>query len=257
MNGLHLVTGEKGGVGKSLWSMALLEYLRLHSIEHQFFDADRTSPDVGAIYFPEIYKGESNGYQPDNQKGARKLYFSEDEEDIFLADSLFDTACSQLTLVNLPAQVQIVVDRWLQERGILSLAASEKLPMTFWFVTDGSPESLELLERSLLIYGEDINHAVVLNQGLSKRVVETVAGHPIFEKISQRAIAMLTMPELSLSSPEKNHLKEKRIILSEAAERTSNSGLTLIAKQRIKNFLTHCHQEIAKTSLFPTTVTAS
>ncbi|MGH2415415.1 MAG: hypothetical protein ACRDEA_17345, partial [Microcystaceae cyanobacterium] len=122
--GLHFITGEKGGVGKSLWAMALLEYCQQEKIDYRFYDTDRTSPDVGLIYEPDKYVSplgkppKGNKYKPDNQADKNgksfRLYFSEEEEDVFLADHLFSEASEgNLVLVNLPAQVALVVDHWL------------------------------------------------------------------------------------------------------------------------------------------------
>ncbi len=123
LKGLHMVTGEKGGVGKSLFSMTLLEYCRAAGIAYRFFDADRTSPDVGAVYGerPDLVvktsgkkeyralteedfapKIEEEPLETDN----RPLYFSEEIEERFLADRLVEYAEKELVIVNLPAQVR-------------------------------------------------------------------------------------------------------------------------------------------------------
>lgn len=266
--GLHFVTGEKGGIGKSLYCMVLLEYCLKNKLNYLFADADRTSPDVGLIYEPETYgKSSTSSEQPEQQdnygeklgsddltKGdeLKPIYFSEDEEDIFLADQLLDLASNHLVIVNLPAQVSVMVDRWLQERSILNMASEEQINITFWFVTDGSPESLNLLEQSLLKYQQQVDHIVVLNEGMNKRIRSSLTNHSVFKSLSlnNHALSTLVLPALSLSIAEKTLLKTQRLPLGKASERHHQSPLTLIAKQRIKQFLRQSHQEISELGIF-------
>jgi hypothetical protein len=192
-------------------------------------------------------------YQPDNHVKENSLphvYFSEDEEDIFLADILLEKASNNLVVVNLPAQVSLMVDRWLQKQAILSLAQDEGIDLTFWFVTDGSPESLTLLEQSMSKYHKEIQHLVVLNEGLNKRIQENLASHAVKDAIDNNALAMVKMPSLTLSLDEKKRLKTEKLPLGKASERNYSSSLSLIAKQRVKQFLKHCHQEIDELALF-------
>jgi hypothetical protein len=260
--GLHFVTGEKGGVGKSLWAMALLEYCQANNITCDFYDADRTSPDVGLIYEPKKYKKiveefvetqTQEDYKPiaTEQEGTLEhIYFSEDEEDIFLADRLLASAFEHLTLVNLPAQVEVMVTRWLTERGILALAKEEHIDVYFWFVTDGSPESLELLERSLTTYKNELGHIIVCNQGLSKNALFNLQSHRVKAAVEQYALATVEMPFLCLADADKNFLKNEQITLANAAKREKTKKLTLIAKQRIKQFLDQTQIAIKQTGIF-------
>ena len=61
---INFVTGEKGGVGKSIFCRALYEYYQVNGIAFKFFDADRTNPDVGVIYEPQNYAGLKNKKEP-------------------------------------------------------------------------------------------------------------------------------------------------------------------------------------------------
>ena len=250
MKGLHLVTGEKGGVGKSLWSQVILEYFREKKIKYQLYDADRTSPDVGEIYDPAIYQNGAGGeYKPNNENRGNRIYFSEESEDVFLADQLFAMACEQLVIVNLPAQVSVMVDAWLN-RGILDLAKQENVEIVFWFITDASPESINLLSESLSTYVNTVSTVLVINEGLSKQALDNINNSSIAKLVETQTKAIIKMPLLFLSSQEKKLLKEKKIPLSEAADRKKREGLTLIAKQRITQFLRQCHQQIDTINIF-------
>jgi hypothetical protein len=53
---IHLIDGEKGGVGKSLFCRVLIEYFQQQKLPFLLVDADRTNPDVGLIYEPSHYQ---------------------------------------------------------------------------------------------------------------------------------------------------------------------------------------------------------
>jgi hypothetical protein len=51
---IYLVTGAKGGTGKSMWSGALLDYLLLKGSTPALAEADTTNPDVMKSYLEEV-----------------------------------------------------------------------------------------------------------------------------------------------------------------------------------------------------------
>ncbi|MGK7881647.1 MAG: hypothetical protein AB4060_16340 [Crocosphaera sp.] len=136
-----------------------------------------------------------------------------------------------------------MVDAWLQ-RGILDLAKEENVEIVFWFVTDGSPESINLLSQSLSTYKERVSTILVVNEGLSKKAMENINNSSIGQVVENQILATIKMPLLFLSPQEKKLIKEKKIPLKEAANRTKKEGLTIIAKQRITQFLRQCHQQL-------------
>lgn len=250
MKQLHLFTGEKGGIGKSLAAQTVIEKLRQAQIKYKLFDADRTSPDVGEIYEPTIYQnGSSQEYQAHNGSQRNRVYFSEEAEDLYLADELIASACEQIVIVNLPAQVSVMVDAWLN-RSTLKIAKNEKVEIYFWFVTDGSPESITLLEECLSNYLDKVKIILVVNEGLSKKAMANINNSSVASLVETQVYATIKMPLLFLSNQDKKLLKEKKIPLSVAAERNKREGLSIIAKQRIKDFLRECHQQIETLNIF-------
>ncbi|WP_013325629.1 hypothetical protein [Gloeothece verrucosa] len=285
---LHFITGEKGGVGKSMYCRALLEYLSKEAIDYIFYDADRTSPDVGLVYEPSKYdkiiaNGGRGTYSAPSDEATVKedyptasqivtvapppggeesftyshIYFSEDEEDIFKADRLCDQALEgNIVIVNLPAQVEVILDRWFDQQRILeSIESDESTKMYFWFVTDGSPESLELLSHSIKIFAQQINHIVVCNLGLHRRARESVAHHGVAKRINEMNIPVIDLPELIFSKPEMQLFKESRLKLSELADRTKRHPQfplldRVLVKQRAKTFLDKCFDAISITGVF-------
>ncbi|WP_239005527.1 hypothetical protein [Gloeothece citriformis] len=258
-------------------------------IEYIFYDADRTSPDVGLVYEPSKYDkiiadvGRGTTTAPSDEATVKEedyptasqivtvggttvgeesqmlshIYFSEDEEDIFKADRLCDQALEDnIVVVNLPAQVEVILDRWFSQQRILeSIESDADTKMYFWFVTDGSPESLELLSHSIKIFSQQIDHIVVCNLGLNRRAREGLALHEVAKQVNQLNIPVIDMPELIFSKPEMRCFKESRLKLSELADRTQRHPQfplldRILVKQRAKTFLDNCYASISSTEVF-------
>lgn len=277
LKGLHFITGEKGGVGKSLFAMVLLEYLNNSGFEYNFYDADRSSPDVGLAYgesYREILtspqekiksqlyslvalSGEEhkdhilsdNEEEKEEISSINQIYFSEDQRESFRADLLYEEASlGNLVVVNLPAQVELLVNQWLTARSILS---ESDFPIYYWFVTDGSPESLTLMERSLNQHGDRIEHIIVRNSGLNKSVDEAIIRHPVLKSMQRLKTKMVEMGQLILSDLQMEVVKNNKLTLSKAMDREFPvDGLTSLSKTRIKTFLKNCHIEIDRSLVF-------
>ena len=279
LKGLHFVTGEKGGIGKSLFAMVLLEYLNNLGIKHKFYDADRSSPDVGLAYgesYDEIVSslGEQTTTQSNNLRAivniedqdhkqaisddiatpttnnsTEHIYFSEDQRESFRADLLYEEASEgNLVVVNLPAQVELLVNQWLTARSILE---ESDFPIYYWFVTDGSPESLTLLERSLSQYGDKIEHIIVRNSGLNRSVDDAIIRHPVLKSMQLLKTKMVEMGQLILSDVQMETVKNNKLTLRKAMDREVNiEGLKSLSKTRIKTFLKKSHIEIDRTFVF-------
>ncbi len=243
-NGLHLIGGEKGGMGKSLFSMTLLEYLHERNCDYLLIDADRSSPDVGQTYEPDHYQDSTNQkYQPNNQH--KRIFFSEDEEDSFLADDLIDLACETITIVNLPAQVSDILDIWLNKRQALEVAKELNLDIYLWFCSDGSPESISILKRSLAAYQDSpITHILVANLGLSKE-----ASRNLLERAGN--LSLIEFPRLLLSLKARNWLKENKVKLRDAVAVEQYTKFGRLNKKRVYDFLKSTFHSIDQTQVFP------
>ncbi|WP_069791721.1 hypothetical protein A5482_015465 (plasmid) [Cyanobacterium sp. IPPAS B-1200] len=277
LKGLHFITGEKGGVGKSLFTMVLLEYFNNLGIDYKFYDADRSSPDVGLAYgesyadivssLGENTKSQLRGLvalsdedhkdhilsddeeEKEEISSINQIYFSEDQRESFRADLLYEEASNgNLVVVNLPAQVELLVNQWLSARSILE---ESDFPIYYWFVTDGSPESLTLMERSLKQYGDKIEHIIVRNSGLNKSVDDAIIRHPVLKSMQLLKTKMVEMGSLFLSDVQMEVVKNNKLTLSKAMDRQVNiDGLTSLSKTRIKTFLKNCHIEIDRSLVF-------
>lgn len=94
-NRIHLVDGEKGGVGKSMFTRLLVEFNQKYDLLYTLIDGDFKNPDVQQRY-PEY--------------GAQVVALVEDEEKFFDIDIIFETALETPVIVNLPARVGSLIN---------------------------------------------------------------------------------------------------------------------------------------------------
>ncbi len=108
---IHLIDGEKGGVGKSLFARVLIQYFLDKNFPFFAVDTDRSNPDVSRIY----------------ESVCREALFSEDEKKFYEADRIFELAFEKSVIVNLPAQVYPLVTKWMGRNNLIELGKQSRL----------------------------------------------------------------------------------------------------------------------------------
>jgi hypothetical protein len=144
---IHFVGGEKGGVGKSLLARLLAQYLIDRGIPFTGFDTDRSHGALLRFYAD---------------------YASPALVDSFEAlDAIVESAVAEpgrRVLVDLAAQTHEPLARWMDESGVLELAAESGLAVRYWHVMDAGRDSVDLLARLLDRFGDRLDYVLVLNQ---------------------------------------------------------------------------------------------
>jgi MinD superfamily P-loop ATPase len=223
MSKIKFVGGEKGGIGKSLFCSVLLESFLNDEKPFYLFDMDRSNPDVGRAYAANIYQDST----------AQKIYFSEDPNDIYLADQIYEKASvlDMDIIVNLPSQVEFLLNKWLLEQGIIEAAKETKVSMDYYFVTDGTNDSLNILREMLKLYDGEawINYTIVVNEGLKKSRRSDV------EKLfTEQQVNYLTLGYLNISPKTKGIIAANNLRYCDALE---SSQVEILERQRLKKFL--------------------
>lgn len=147
---IHLVGGEKGGVGKSVVARLIAQNF-----------IDRALPFVAL--------------DADGSHGALLRYYRDyaraiDLTDVASTDQIMElaTETEQRVLVDLPAQSDRMLSKWIKEGGILDLAKETGVTVVFWHVMDDGKDSVSTLERLLDRHGKAAAYVVVKNQGRGK-----------------------------------------------------------------------------------------
>jgi hypothetical protein len=221
MSTIHFVGGEKGGVGKSVMSRLLSQYFIDHQMIYSGLDAD-LSQSTMARYYQEFTK-------------------TLDLEDYESIDQIIEAATRlpQQVLIDLPAQSQKFLDRWIDDNATLELCSEMNISVLFWYVVDDGPDSAQLLTKFLAQYGELLNVVVVKNKGCGKKFDAIDA---IFLGIKDNSIAKFIQHKIELPALNSATLhKIDRLNLSfwSAANVKNNpsSSLGLMERQRTKVWL--------------------
>lgn len=149
MSSLHLIGGEKGGVGKSFTARLLAQY---------FVDKD----------LPFI------GFDSDQSHGTFSRFYSEFTSP--LNTSSFDSLDTIVEVVEQSPEQNIIVDlaaqtfanlvKWLDESEILTIMGELGVSVYVWHVMDDGADSLNLLGKTLQQFGDaPVQLVVVENQG--------------------------------------------------------------------------------------------
>ena len=147
MTNIHLVGGEKGGVGKSLVSRILAQYLIDREIPFVGFDTDRSHGALMRFYPEHAQPALVNHYEA--------------------LDRIVETAVEhpdKRILVNLAAQTFDPLVKWMDDSGVVNLADEMDVQVHYWHVMDCGKDSVDLLKRLLDRFGTGLRYVLVRNQ---------------------------------------------------------------------------------------------
>jgi hypothetical protein len=222
---IHFIGGEKGGVGKSLMSRVLAQYMIDHELPFLGFDTDRSH---GALM--RFYAGYASPIAVDRIESL---------------DAIVEAAVDQpgrRILVDLAAQTHDPLATWMEEAGVLSMADELDIKLFYWHVMDSGKDSVDLLRRLLDRFGTGMAYVLVRNQ---------VRGgdFSLLEQSGEqaRAIAMgahvVSVKKLHESAMQKIDNTSSSFWKAKSGEKDS-SGLGLMDRQRVKMWLRDVYREI-------------
>lgn len=144
---VHLIGGEKGGVGKSMVARLLAQYFIDHNLPFLGFDTDRSH---GALM--RFYAGYASPVLVDRYEALDTIIESSIEHP------------GRRVLVDLAAQTQEPLVKWMDESGVLDLADVSGLAIHYWHVMDSGRDSVDLLKKLLDRFGHRLQYVLVRNQ---------------------------------------------------------------------------------------------
>ncbi len=226
MANIHLIGGEKGGVGKSLVARILAQYLIDHESPFLGFDTDRSH---GSLM--RFYAGYASPVVIDRYESL---------------DAIIEAAAGQpdrRVLVDLAAQTHEPLAKWIEESGVLELADELSLNLFYWHVMDAGKDSVDLLTKLLDRFGNRLRYVLVLNQlrgddfsllqrsGEHARAVGLGARTVCIRRLNEAAIQQIDATSSSFWAAQNSADKE-------------STGLGLMDRQRVKMWLRGAYQEI-------------
>ena len=267
---ISIFGSEKGGMGKTI--VASLAAEQMTAANHPFYliDADASTPNVGLTYRPEIYQQfreqvefKDNNlpeslYNPSNTgtqtatSTPERITFTGSSDDYFLADKIFDIAKTTDVMIVLPSQVASYVNRWLYQNDVVAMLADPQNTMKFvyYFITNGTPESLDLFEESVEAFGGKIPHVLVKNLGAAtnirwNRFDEDGKVQALLDKYQFQSIYF---PEILIAPEDKNKILSEYIPWGEAL---NSDWIPFSTKRRLTKCIREATQALGSTGLLP------
>lgn len=226
VNHIHLVGGEKGGVGKTFIARCLCQYMKSQGHDYALVEADSQINDVGRIYSRQA-------------KQSSVIRLSDDPSLRSEPDLIADLAGDNTVLVNLPSNTLDVLERWMSEVGLLSYLEEECEggQVVKWFVSDGCHESILQLDRSIKQFDGQIPHILVLNQGrLNGRDFSYLDKSKVYKSVKEAKNLVATIEFPALETGVQYYIDSNELTLEQAQEGVQ-SALGIMAKQRVKTFI--------------------
>jgi hypothetical protein len=228
MTQIHFIGGEKGGVGKSVVARVLAQYLIDNNMPFLGFDTDRSH---GSLM--RFYTDFASPVVVDNYESL---------------DSIVEAAIEQpekRILVDLAAQTHEALVKWMDESGVLDMVGDSDIQLNYWHVMDSGKDSVNLLKKLFDRFDARLKYVIVLNQLRGDNF-------EIFEKSAEKQRAL----DLQARIVSLKRLHEPVIARIDAGSTsfwaaknrstTEVKGLGLLERQRVKVWLKHAYDEVAR-----------
>jgi hypothetical protein len=226
MTNIHLLGGEKGGVGKSLVARLLAQYLIDHSLPFLGFDSDRSH---GALL--RFYAGFASPVLVDNYASL---------------DAIVEAATEhpdRRILVDLAAQTQERLTQWMDDSQLLEVAPELGLDIRYWHVMDAGKDSVDLLARLLDRHESRLRYVLVLNEvrGDDFRILNASGQR---ERAVGLGAQVITIKRLQEASMIKIDASSSSFWAAANKAEGDTTGLGLLERQRVKVWLKNCFAEL-------------
>ena len=228
---IHLIGGEKGGVGKSMVARLLAQYFIDHQMPFVGFDTDRSH---GALL--RYYAGYASPVVADRYEAL---------------DAIIESAAEQpgrRVLVDLAAQTHAPLVKWIEDSGVLDLADVSGVSLTYWHVMDAGRDSVDLLARLLDQFGPRLRYVLVRNQLRGDDFSQ-------LDKSGEQARALafgaqvITLKHLHDAVMQKIDAANASFWAARNNTAKDGPGLGLMERQRLKIWFNHAMAEIDKVAV--------
>jgi hypothetical protein len=226
MANIHLIGGEKGGVGKSLVARLLAQYLIDKSLPFVGFDSDRSHAAL-----MRFYGGYASPVVVDRYESLDTIVESAAEDP------------DRRIVVDLAAQTHEPLVRWIEDSGVLEMASELGVSIRYWHVMDSGKDAVDLLRNLLDRFGSRLSYVLVLNEvrgddfdvldrsGEKERALELDAKVISVKRLQEAAMRKIDARSQSFWSATNNGAKD-------------GNGLGLMERQRVKMWLKHAYGEL-------------
>jgi hypothetical protein len=216
MGTIHLIDGEKGGVGKSFVARTMIQYALDRNLSMVAVETDRSNPDVAGVY----------------KDICQYAVFTEDEKQADKADRIFEMGMEKDVIVSLPSQVHRAMVSWIEKNQLLTLGNKYGVSFCKWFVCNGEYDSIRLFLASLNCYEKKMTHILVRNLGLCDEWSPIDEDSSVQKLIKKYRVKVIDFPKLGYK--ERYIINQNRLRFDEASE---SKDFGVLGRQRVVNFL--------------------
>jgi len=226
---IHLIGGEKGGVGKSMVARVLAQYF-----------IDREWPFVG--------------FDTDRSHGSLRRFYADHSSEVLVdryeaLDRIVEAAMERAgvrVLVDLAAQTHEPLVKWMDESGVLDMGNLSGFTLKYWHVMDSGRDSVDLLAKLFDKFGHRVHYVVVRNQlrGSDFGMLERSG---LLERAAMLGARLVDLKQLHTPLVQKIDARNSSFW---AAKNTvagaSGPLLGIMERQRLKLWLSHAYGEVEK-----------
>ncbi len=220
---IHLIGGEKGGVGKSMVSRLLAQYFIDHQLPFVGFDTDRSHGSLMRFYADYASPALVDRYEA--------------------LDAIIEAAVDQpgrRVLVDLAAQTHDALVRWMEESGVLDMANLSGIDLQYWHVMDAGRDSVTLLQRLLDRFGQRLNYVIVRNQIRGDDFGQLERSGELDRAIGLGA-KVIDLKRLHEAVVQKIDARNASFWAARNNNAVDSPGLGLMERQRLKLWLNHAY----------------
>lgn len=228
MTHIHLIGGEKGGVGKSVVARLLAQYFIDREIPFVGFDSDRSH---GALM--RFYGGYASPVLIDRYESL---------------DAIVEAATEnpeRRILVDLAAQTQEPLTRWMDESQLLEVAPELGLHIRYWHVMDAGHDSVELLKRLFDRYENRLNYVVVLNH-LRGDDFDLLGASGQLERAKSLNATVISIKRLRDAAMSRIDGNSSSFWAATQPEDKGGLRLGILERQRVKTWLKNAYEAIGQ-----------
>jgi hypothetical protein len=225
---IHLIGGEKGGVGKSMVARLLAQYFIDGNIPFVGFDTDRSH---GALL--RFYADYASPILIDRYEAL---------------DHMVEAAVELpgvRVLVDLAAQTHDPLVRWMEDSGVLNMADDTGFTLHYWHVMDSGRDSVDLLTRLLDRYGDNLNYVLVRNQLRGDDFGQLERSGQLERAIGLGA-KVISIKHLQDAVAQKIDADNSSFWAAKSGSNDGGTGLRLMERQRLSMWLQDAYGELAR-----------
>jgi hypothetical protein len=224
---IHLIGGEKGGVGKSTMARLLAQYCIDQGLPFVSFDSDRSHGT-----FSRFYGDYASPVQVDRYEALDRIVESAVEQP------------GRRVVVDLAAQTHEPLVRWMDESGLLDMVEDAGIAIHYWHVMDTGRDSVDLLGRLLDRFGQRMHYVIVKNE-LRGDDFGQLERSGLLDRAQAVDAKVVTLKKLHDAVMQKIDARNASFWQAKNVTTADGPGLGLMERQRLKLWLHNAFGEIA------------